>query len=129
MPMPLKIDDETVPQWAVNFLIWIAVAFVGLLTGVIGWFTRKYIVKVDEHAQLIGAMSATYATIERVNEMEDKIPALVSRSEFLAYMKDFREDQLRMHADNLKAAGLTREDIARVHERVDGLYNNGRHRG
>jgi hypothetical protein len=132
MPIPIQASESAIPQWAIDLLVWIALAVIGLFTGVIGWFTRKYIVKVDVHSDLIGAISATYATIKMVNAMEEKIPSMVSRAEFLAYMRDFREDQLRMHKDNLDSSKTTRdeirEDIRAVHQRVDDIFMNGHDR-
>jgi hypothetical protein len=128
--------DSALPPWAVDALVWIALAILGLFTGIIGWFTRKYITLVDSHAKLIGSMSATYATIEMVNDMEDKIPELVTRTELVSYMRQMKEDAedrreqdrqeaLRMHKENLDNGMATRTDIRAVHERVDALFRNG----
>jgi hypothetical protein len=125
MSDPRVIADGILPQWAINAIIWVAVAVLSMFIGVLGWFTRKYILKVDGHADLLGAIPATYATIEMVNDMEETISGLVSRSELIAYMKELRDEQLRMHKDNLDASRDTRSDIRAVHDRVDALFKNG----
>jgi hypothetical protein len=125
MQVPIPNSDSTLPQWAINCLIWVAVAIVGLYTGFVGWFTRKYIIKVDFNSEAIAAFPANYATIEMVTDMEDKLPGLVSRTELVSYMQQMRDDQLRMHRENLDNGASTRADIRAVHERVDALFRNG----
>lgn len=125
----MAVETSTsLPQWAINALIWVVVSVVGLFTGILGWFTRKYIIKVDAHAEWIASCPAKYATIEMVNAMEEKLPALVSRAELVAYMQQMREDQLRLHKENLDNGMATRTDIRAVHERVDALFRNGHSR-
>jgi hypothetical protein len=125
MPLPVTNSDGDLPQWAINALIWFAVLVTGLFTGIFGWMQRKYILKVDSHEDQIGKLSSIFATLEVVNEMEDKISALVSRSELLAYMKDLRAEQLRMHGENLNNGNQTRADIGKIHERIDSVLRNG----
>lgn len=135
--MDASVTPEQVPPWAIHWVIEIAVGIWGLLTIIIGWFTRKYIGIVD-------AFPETYATISRVKEMEEKIPELVSRTELLSFLQQMKEDsdkkndehveaQLQMHRDNLQAGaemrkvvgdgGIeTRALIGAVHARVDALF-------
>lgn len=125
----MAVETSTsLPQWAINALIWAVVAVVSLFTGILGWFTRKYIIKVDFLAEKHASYPSTYATIEMVNAMEEKLSALVSRAELVAYMQQMRDDQLRLHKENLDNGMATRTDIRAVHERVDALFRNGHSR-
>lgn len=131
---------SSLPPWAINWVIELAVGIWVLLTAIIGFFTRKYMGIVDD-------FPSTYATIERVKDMEDRIPALVSRTELIGFMQQIKEDsdkrhdqhveaQLRMHSENLAAGAETRKAIAdlgtetrqgisAVHQRVDQIFNRG----
>jgi hypothetical protein len=118
----MSVDTPTsIPQWVINILVWVFL----LYTGIIGWFTRKYFVKTDTHTDQLGAIPSIYATIKMVNDMEDKLPGLVSRTELVSYMQQMRDEQLRLHKENLDNGMATRSDIRAVHERVDELFRNG----
>jgi hypothetical protein len=122
----MAIDNATpLPQWAIQILSWFALAVSGIFIGVYGWIQRKYVLKVDRHETALDLMASTYATIKMVNEMEDKIPSLVTRIELMAFMQDMKEERLRMHKENLDNGMATRGDIRAVHERVDALFRNG----
>jgi hypothetical protein len=60
-----------------------------------------------------------------VNDVEEKIPSLVTRIELMAFMQEMKEERLRMHKENLDNGIATRSDIRAVHERVDALFRNG----
>jgi hypothetical protein len=125
----MSVDTSaSLPQWAVNALIWFALVVAGSFITLFGWIQRKYIVKVDSHGEQLGKLASIFATLEVVDEMDGKIIGLVSRSELLAYMKDLREEQLRMHKENLDNSHATRSDIRSVHERVDDIFRNGHDR-
>jgi hypothetical protein len=122
----MAIDNVTpLPQWAIQILSWFALAVSGIFIGVYGWIQRKYVLKVDRHETALDLMASTYATIRMVNEMEEKIPSLVTRIELMAFMQDMKEERLRMHKENLDNGMATRSDIRAVHERVDALFRNG----
>ena len=115
-------QPEGLPQWAVNGLIWVVVTTSSIITGVLGWFTRKYIVKVDRLEEHQGK----FATKVAMAELEQRIPGLVSRTEFLSYMSQLRDetekrndqmrdDRARMHRENI-------DSIHAVHTRVDDLF-------
>lgn len=123
-------SDGYLPQWAVNALVWFVMFIISITTGTIGWFTRKHLVKFDKLERNQG----TFATKLEVAELELKIPTLISRIEFLAYMAQLREEterhytrmseeRLRMHLENLGSIETVRTDIRAVHSRVDELYN------
>lgn len=122
----MAIDNSTpLPPWAIQILSWFALAVSGIFIGIYGWIQRKYVVKVDSHDKVIESLGSIYATIRMVNDVEEKIPSLVTRIELMAFMQDMKEERLRMHKENLDNGMATRSDIRAVHERVDALFRNG----
>jgi hypothetical protein len=134
-----------IPSWAVSGLIWIFVALGGVVVTVIGWLQRMHILTTKEHSKQISELKSkqeTFATVTAMNELEQRIPSLVTRTELVAYMAQLREDtekrsdqmredRLRMHDENQKGiaavveqVGAVRTDIRAVHARVDTLYTN-----
>src|ERR1700743_1439884 len=103
MALPTNSEGE-LPPWDIGWLIWILLAIGGLAVTVMGWFTKKYIVKkIDDHDTQLGAIPATYATIIMVKEMEDKIPDLVTRKELVSYMQQMKDDSDKRHGAHLEA--------------------------
>jgi uncharacterized membrane protein (Fun14 family) len=149
--MNVDSPDGSLPQWAVNALIWIVVAIVGLFTAVIGWFTRKYVVKVDKLEEKHANLATVFATIAEVDSLDEKhatamasltklldekIPAMMPRLEFIAFMKQMRDDEerryeqsrqdrQRQHQEGLDNDAQLRSDIRAVHQRVDAVLSSG----
>jgi hypothetical protein len=134
----VSVESEgPLPQWAINVVIWVCMILSAGFTGLLAWFFRKYSLKIDA----LEENQKRFATAESVTEMELRITPMVSRSEFLAYMQQMREDQerqnqrlrddrQRLHQENRddNAALRTdnaalRVDIRAVHSRVDELFS------
>lgn len=138
--MHVEDPNSVLPQWAVNLLTWFAVTILSLFTLTIGWFTRKYIVKVDNHEKTLGKIPSTYATILSVaavdKRLDESIPGLATKLELIAYMRQMeenferrhqetREDRKRMHEENLENNLALRDDVRAVHSRVDQVFAHG----
>jgi hypothetical protein len=127
--------QSSLPQWAINALVWICLALSGAFIGSLGWILRKYTRKVDDLENL----TKTFATTQDVLAIEMRIAPMVSRAELLAHLQQMREDNAardkrmqdereRMHQENKAGtAGLREElrearaDVREIHKRIDDV--------
>lgn len=145
LPLPEHVEAVgSLPQWAVNTVVWCAVLLVSILVGSYGWFVRRLIGKQDEHEKKLAAHEREFATKNSVKVLADDMKEFVTKPDLAAIVrqmseaadhrhKEQREDRLRMHQQNLDANKELREDlqtrdegirddIRGVHGRIDELF-------
>ncbi|MDP9089189.1 MAG: hypothetical protein M3O26_10680 [Pseudomonadota bacterium] len=132
--------QNSLPQWAINALIWFALLVTSVCTGSFGWFLRKYILKVDN----LEKRQQSFATAESVDALELRMAPMISRAELVAHLtqmrdesdkrfEQLRDDRQRQHQENLENGKALREELAdnsaairndlrAVHIRVDDIF-------
>lgn len=114
--------ESSLPQWAIDTLVWMALILSTGFTALLGWFLRKYTRKID----VLEENQKLFATQESVDQMELRISPMISRVEFLAYIQQMRDDadkrndqmrddRQRMHQEN-------QSSLSNLHKRVDQLF-------
>lgn len=131
----MSAEQTSLPQWAINGLVWGCLALSGGFIALLGWFLRKYTRKVDELEKL----TKTFVTGEQMVAIDLRIAPMVSRVELLAHLEQMREDNAtrdrrmqedreRMHQENKAGTAALRDelkeartDVRAIHQRIDDV--------
>lgn len=114
--------ESSLPQWAIDSLVWMALVLSAGLTTMLGWFLRKYIRKID----VLEENQKKFATVESVAQMELRMSPMISRTEFLAHLQQLREDTEKrndqMREDRQRMHQENQNSLSNLHKRVDQLF-------
>lgn len=132
--------QTSLPQWAINALIWCCLAVSSIFLGCFGWFLKTQILRVKK----LEENQSLFATAVSVKALELQMAPMISRNEFMAHIKQMREesddkfeqlrdDRQRMHQENLDnnkrlqdalaaSSEIVRGDIRGIHGRIDDVF-------